>query len=514
MRTKKLLMMIALLCTIVQGAWAESVTFNKRSWDESSKKVVTTETTKDATVLNSSDDWVPLGANDNQEDHYYVVKGNVSIKTLNCFGKVHLILTDNATLTCTGGIIVQKSNNTHLYIYSQSDGNNQGRLVVTNSYTGAAGIGCTQGEYAGTIEIHGGNIDATGAKLGAGIGAGRNSDAEESSSTGGTITIYGGTVKAQGGESGAGIGGGASNRHGYGGYIQISSGALFTLYGGTVTATGGDRAAGVGGGGGYAIIDARSMAGGNGGQCYVYGGTLTAQGGLRAAGIGSGSQPLDSHDMINDGTVHIEGGTVNATGGKYGAGIGGGCNSSGGTITIAGGTVTAIGGVDGAGIGGGEDGAGGTITISGGTVRAEGRSYGSGIGAGEFTGNYDENVTAHRGGGPNLTITGGTIIALAGEDCEGREEEGGSAIGCGQGVPEKDASSRAGSLSLPDNYKVTGGDSESNIERVFTSDVREPACRWRNYVKIEACSHTTPTTGDDTSEAVTYTVDTDQHNMH
>lgn len=258
------LSLAALLCALAQGAWAESVTFNVRYWDTTNKQVVTTPTTKDATVLTSYDDWVPLGANDNNDDHYYVVKGNVSIKTLNCFGRVHIILADNATLTCTGGIIVQEcNNNARLFIYSQSDGDNQGKLIVTNSYSGAAGIGSTKGENNGTIEIH-----------------------------------------------------------------------------------------------------------------------------------------------------------------------------------------------------------------------------------------------------------GGTVIAIAGEDCKGRENKGGSAIGCGQGVSDKDAGDKALQLNIADHLRVTAGNAENDIERVFSSDLRVPACRWRNYVKIEACTHTTPTEGSDKTEAKSYTIDSEQHTMH
>ena len=111
-------MMIALLCTVVQGAWAESVTFNVRSWDDVNKRVVTTTETKDCTVLaGDPGEWMQLGDADDQ-DHYYVVKGNVSYMTLNCFGRVHLILADDATLTCTGGIKVETANSdAKLFIY-------------------------------------------------------------------------------------------------------------------------------------------------------------------------------------------------------------------------------------------------------------------------------------------------------------------------------------------------------------------------------------------------------------
>ena len=61
MKKKIFLLTIALLCAVAQGAWAESenVTFNVRYWDTTNKQVVTTETTKEATVLTSYNDWVP-----------------------------------------------------------------------------------------------------------------------------------------------------------------------------------------------------------------------------------------------------------------------------------------------------------------------------------------------------------------------------------------------------------------------------------------------------------------------
>ena len=428
MKKNFLLLTVALLCAVAQGAWAESVTFNVRSWDATTKQVVTTATTKDCTVLTGShsDDWLGLGGGDDQ-DYYYVAKGNVSYLTLNCFGRVHLILADNATLTCTGGIKVEKTNNNaRLFIYSQSDGDSQGRLVVTNSYEDAAGIGGGQNTTCGEITIHGGNLTVTGGEGAAGIGAGGYETecsftgipplfftTEDHISTDGTTTVYGGSVTATGGKKGAGIGGGAK-----------AKGGAFRLYDGTVT----------------------------------------------------------------------------ATGGNYGSGIGGGWLGNGGTAYIYGGKLNAYGGEDGSGIGGGEGGRGGQTHICGGTVRAEGKSYGAGIGGGE----------SYSGG--TVHITGGTVTAIAGMDCKGREEKGGCAIGCG-GMEGKD-SGYAGTINIPDDYKVTAGDTENNIERVFTTGERVGACIWRNYVKIEPCDHTTPDVDTDHAGAVSYTIDGDKHTRH
>lgn len=493
--------MLTLLCMVAQVSWADLATFNVRSWDDVNKKVVTTTDTKQSIVITGShpDDWLGIG-----DGHYYVVTGNVSYQTLNVFGNAHIILADGATLTLTGGLKVEADNeNANVFIYSQSDGDNEGRLVVTNSYSGAAGIGASEGRDCGGVTIHGGKLDITGGKCAPGIGAGkRTSDVATKIKNG--IRIFGGTVTARGGDYGAGIGGGSGRTVGnYDGSSEIY------IYGGTVTAIGGDLAAGVGGGGAWqSTFPNSAVDGGVGQKVYVYGGTLTAQGGKQGAGIGGGSFGKNEDNKAHGGTLDVYGGTVNATGGDYGAGIGGGYACPGATVNISGGTVNAKGGTDAAGIGGGEYGSGGVVTISGGTVRAEGTSYGAGIGGGEST--YSNT----RGLGNNVTITGGTVIAIAGDDCKGREESGGSAIGCGQGRDSKGETKRAGSLEIPDNYKVTAGDKESDIERVFTSAERIAACRWRNYVKIEACMHQTPTVGSDQTDAVSYTIDEDTHTKH
>ena len=64
------------------------------------------------------------------------------------------------------------------------------------------------------------------------------------------------------------------------------------------------------------------------------------------------------------------------------------------------------------------------------------------------------------------------------------------------------------------NMMVTGGDAENNIERVFGSYERVPACRWRNFVKIEPCPHIVQN-GDDRAEAITFSiVDNSYHDRY
>jgi hypothetical protein len=113
-----------------------------------------------------------------------------------------------------------------------------------------------------------------------------------------------------------------------------------------------------------------------------------------AAGIGDG---IGSY---GNGSLTISGGTVNATGGTDGVGIGGSLSSTFETIQISGGAVTAKstqGSNKPAGIGGAYAGSG-NITITGGSVIA-----------------IVEEGSAGIGGGPNsssgtINISGGTIV--------------------------------------------------------------------------------------------------------
>ena len=161
-----------------------------------------------------------------------------------------------------------------------------------------AGIGSIGGSiFAGNINIHGGDIEATGGKYGAGIGGGDNTGFDNDKTRGG-LTVYDGTVTATGGEYGAGIGGG-----------NEGNGAKFTMFGGKVTVTADDNnehAAGIGGG------DE-----GNSSAVKIFGGTVNATGSSFSAGIGCGLSGTTTD-------ICIYAGTVNATGGKNGgAGIGG-----------------------------------------------------------------------------------------------------------------------------------------------------------------------------------------------
>lgn len=160
MRQKLVMMTTALLCAFAQGAWAENVTFNVRSWNDANKEVVTADDTKDATIIegNHPDDWIGL------ENGYYVAKGTVNYKVLNIMGNnVHLILADGCQLNCKH---IKLEEGKTLHIHSQSDDETtRGRLSAENKkagmfgsndavYIDAAPIGGSKKANMGSLYVH------------------------------------------------------------------------------------------------------------------------------------------------------------------------------------------------------------------------------------------------------------------------------------------------------------------------------------------------------------------------
>lgn len=304
---------------------------------------------------------------------------------------IKLVLADGVQLTLEKGINVAPSTDGKtgsagkLHIYGQKDGT--GKLIA-NGESDQAGIGGNDKQGNGLIEIHGGYVQSTGGKYGAGIGTG-----DEPVSWRSAIYIYGGTVVAQGGTDAAGIGGGNEGK----------SPKVF-IYDGTVNATGGKFGAGIGGGDDSGIYGVS-----------IYGGTVTAQGGDYGAGIGTG----DEAGANTSDPILIKGGTVTATGGTKGAGIGGGNESESPAVTIDGGVVTANGTGDqetgGAGIGGGDEyPQGGKITINGGTVTAKGGGIAAaGIGGGGAGTASGAGLCGNTNKGGEVQITGGNVTVIA-----------------------------------------------------------------------------------------------------
>lgn len=468
---KKILFTLALLLAIGQGAWAQtSYDYIERAWDSDNK--VVTETIKtlnvgDYTAINGSDTsdegWVGL------YNGWYVVTGNSEYKALNVQGNdVHLVLPDGVTLTVTH--VKLEEGGPKLTIHGQSG--DTGKLVVDNNYNslhggfqGAAGIGGGSEASAGMFVVQGGTVTVKGGFYAAGIGGGKG----KGFGVNGGFDMYGGNVTAVGGiESGAGIGSGKDNSN-MAGFINI--------YGGMVEAKGNDNSGGYYGagiGGGY---------GSNGAVLHVYGGTVNAYGPKSAAAIGGGNSGNGVETYIHGGTVTTDG-TIGGGDGYLTSGKG-----NGGYIEISGGTVVANARSGHAAIGCGEDGESATIKITGGTVEAAtvtGAAIGGGYG-------YDAEL--------DITITGGTITAKgyvgigAGRHSKLKGSiniSGGtiyaegafSALGSGENTAEA-----ADMITLAPSMMVNAGTSASTLEGTFPADQRLPACIYRNYAKIEPCTH-------------------------
>lgn len=156
-----------------------------------------------------------------------VVDGTVEFTNrITVAGTANVVLKDGAALTAGKGVEVNSGST--LNIYAQSNGENMDKLIA-NGPVAHAGIGSSDQNNSGGIYVHGGNITATSASTGAGIGGGRYGS--------GTVTIYGGDITATGGS--ADPGSGYNGHRVNGGGAGIGNGA-YEVSGGTVTILGGN----------------------------------------------------------------------------------------------------------------------------------------------------------------------------------------------------------------------------------------------------------------------------------
>ena len=146
--------------------------------------------------------------------NWYVVNANVTNPNrIRVGGTANIILCDGAKLEAKAGISVSDGNTLNIYGQSADSGE-----LIANGLVGFAGIGSGKSVKAGTVNIYGGTVTATGAQYGTGIGGGYMGD-------GGDVTVYGGTVNATGGRLGAGIGGGENGSAG----TQENGGGVFVV---------------------------------------------------------------------------------------------------------------------------------------------------------------------------------------------------------------------------------------------------------------------------------------------
>ena len=397
---------------------SDGVYYIERGWDSTNHKV--TETLRfissgNYTELKGALSAFPSVAVETYGDAWLVVKDSdvTRNRIIVAPGKtLNIIMCDGSSLTSQ--ITVEAGQTVNIFGQLQDSG----FLTGDSDDMFYTGIGAYEDADAGTINIHGGKIEAVGSTSGiGGVEGGHHS---------GTINIYGGTIDAYGSKNSAAIG-----------CAEKGTGGTINIYGGKVTALAFHEGAGIGSG-----QDGAGM------SINIHGGTITARSNERGAGIGGG-------DNAVGGNITITGGTINAYSGKDadinvatgdGAGIGGGEDADGGVINISGGVVNATSNGYGAGIGGGQDGLGGTITISGGTVYAHGGEDAAGIGCGENTGGRTED-------GGSITISGGTVYAYGNHDSDSR----GAGIGGGQ-----DAS--GGTIRITGGYvRAYGGNNAAGI---------------------------------------------------
>jgi Phage-related minor tail protein len=318
---KKLLLIIALLCAVAQGAWAQN------SWEE--VYALTQTTSGDWTAINSgSTSGHTLGSTGNTT--YYYVNSNLSFTNSNVGGSglkiqgtVYLYVPEGVTLTCTG--------------------------ANANGQTGAgAGIELASGNTL--YLLGGGTVNATGGNAANGGSGGTGGDATGSKGDW-TQTGAGGTGGTGGGGAGAGIGtrggaggsggsGGAGHRydngeqddaqngtHGSAGSAGSTAGAMGNLYWLQsfvhMTATGGSQGTSGGSGGqrgrGYAYDGYSynvSVAGGGGGGGGGFGGAASNIGTGGPGGGGGGGGAGGAQDWKPNSTGGFY--DVTAYGGKGG----------------------------------------------------------------------------------------------------------------------------------------------------------------------------------------------------
>ena len=237
---------------------APEISYIERSWDSEHNAIAETVRTIDEYfVLKGSTDAITYLTFEN-----CIVQGDVSYNRLRykeaADKTYNIILCDGAHLhakcvhlDCSDNQYTQTLN-----IFGQEGGTGRLTSDARSLSSDIIGIGVTNDSF-GTVNFHGGMIEAYGLNEGSGIGVTTSAGA-----FGGNINIYGGNITAVGGDEGAGI----------------NARSTVCIYGGTVNATGGeDGGAGIGNiyyGSGHVDV-------------YIYDGTVTATGGSDyAPGIG------------------------------------------------------------------------------------------------------------------------------------------------------------------------------------------------------------------------------------
>ena len=311
---KKLFLILALLCAIAQGAWAQA------SWDE--VYAMTNTTSANWTALPEGTTAGATIGTAGTTTYYYAdasltfTNSTAGGSGLTILGNVYLYLPQGVTVTCTG--------------------------ANASGQTGAgAGIELTEGNVL--FLLGKGSVNATGGNAADGCNGGNGGDADwdnsnDWSGTGGTGGHGGGGAGAgigtrggQGGNGGAGAAsvtsawstaGGGSGAAGQAGATAGGMGELYVAQSfGNLTATGGAAASQVGSAGGAgksALYDGTgynyTVAGGGGGGAGGFGGAASNIGTGGPGGGGGGGGASGNLDWSTEPGYYV----VKAPGGKGG----------------------------------------------------------------------------------------------------------------------------------------------------------------------------------------------------
>ena len=339
---KRFLFILALLCTVMQGAWADE-------WDAVCWQTNTAQA-----------DWTPLSAGSTTghtlgsagtTTYYYITQNlNFSNSTaggsgLTILGTVYLYIPSGLTLTCTGanasgqtgaGAGVELAEGNALYLIGSGTVNATGGNA-TNGGTGGTGGDATGYNGDWTETGTGGNGGNGGGGAGAGIGThGGNGGSGGSGGSGYKYTDWKTHNGTDGSAGGAGYNAGAmGNIYVYRTYQQTAAV--------TVNATGGAAGSTGGSGGqrgrGYAY-DGYShnytVAGGGGGGAGGFGGAASniGTGGPGGGGGGGGAGGAQDYRSNSSGGVYA----VTAPGGKGGKNADG-SSAADGTEAVTNGTA-------------------------------------------------------------------------------------------------------------------------------------------------------------------------------
>ena len=313
MRTKQLFLIFALLCTMVQGAWAQA------SWDE--VYAMTNTTSANWTKLNAgSSTGKTLGTAGTTTYYYADASLTFSNSTaggsgLTILGNVYLYLPQGVTVTCTGanaegttgaGAGIELTSDNTLYLIGSGTLNATGGNAANggNGGNGSDADWDNNNDWSGTGGTGGHGGGGAGAGIGTRGGQGGNGGAGAASVTSAWSTAGGGSGAA--GQAGATAGGM--------GELYVAQSLGMTATGGAAASQGGSA----GGAGKSAFYDGTgynyTAAGGGGGGGGGFGGAASNIGTGGPGGGGGGGGASGNLDWSTEPGYYV----VKAPGGKGG----------------------------------------------------------------------------------------------------------------------------------------------------------------------------------------------------